>query len=87
MAFGWGDHPDGAILVMEILKYQELDCMLGHKHIGFENGEKSDKASYCWEKMLEYGRAWTWVIHMRLEHEDDGMTVDEQRHTVRQKYR
>ena len=34
-------------LVMEILKYQELDCMLGHKHTSFENGENCDKSSYC----------------------------------------
>ena len=44
-------------LVMEILKYQELDYMLWHKHISLDNDQNRDKASYCWEKMLEYGRA------------------------------
>ena len=27
----------------------KTDCMLWHKHIGFENDENRDKASYCWE--------------------------------------
>lgn len=65
----------------------KLDYMLWHKHISLDNDQNRDKASYCWEKMLEYGRAWTWVIHIRIMHKVDGMTVDEQRHTVRQKYR
>lgn len=51
-------------LVMEILKsghgdnwVSKLDYMLWHKHISLDNDQNRDKASYCWEKMLEYGRA------------------------------
>ena len=51
-------------LVMEILRsghgdnrVPKLDYMLWHKYIGFENGENCDNSNYCWEKMLEYGRA------------------------------
>ena len=69
------------------IETNKLDYMLWHKHISFENGETCDKSRYRWEKMLEYGRAWTRVIHMRLIRKVDRMTVDGQRHTVRQQYR
>ena len=44
-------------LVMEILKYQELGCMLGNKHISLDNDQNRDKTCYYRKKTLEYGRA------------------------------
>ena len=87
MAFGWGDHLEVCESAHGDNRVPKLDYMLGHKHISLDNDQNRDEASYCWEKMLEYGRAWTWVIHIRLMLKIDGMTVDEQHHTIGQKYR